>query len=89
MIGPGSRERQGGAGTRSAFSLTQLDWEQRQILVGVVRIQRDQPWADGLMQRSLFGWCGDTDPLGGDYLTAGLAILRVECVWSSDAIKIL
>jgi hypothetical protein len=53
MIGPGIRERQGVLETRSVFSLTQLN--SRRFLVGVVRIQSDQPWADGLMQRSLFG----------------------------------
>lgn len=30
----------------------------------VVQIQSDQPWADGLMQRSLFGRSGDTGPDG-------------------------
>lgn len=29
-----------------------------------VRIESDQPWADGLMQRILFGQSGDTDPDG-------------------------
>lgn len=34
-----------------------LGWDsgQDRFLVGVVRIQSDQPWADGLMQRSLLG----------------------------------
>lgn len=41
------------ARTRSIWLLTELDSAQEQNLVGVVR---DQPWADGLMQRSSFGW---------------------------------
>lgn len=49
--------------SRSAFSLTQLESQRRQILVRVVQIQSDQPWADRLMQRNPLGWSGVTDPL--------------------------
>jgi hypothetical protein len=38
--------------------------QRREFWWTVVRIQRDQPWADGLMQRSLFGQSGDTGPDG-------------------------
>lgn len=57
--------------TRSTFGLDNRRGprarEQRQNFGGhwaVVRIQSDQPWADGLMQRSLFGRSGDTGPDG-------------------------
>lgn len=55
MIGPDdNNERAGGRNTIDrCFDRAGLG--ARQILVGVVRIQSDQPWADGLMQRSLFG----------------------------------
>lgn len=51
--------------TRSAAWSDGAGLGARQILAGVIRIQSDQPWADGLMQRSLFDWEWGHGPNGG------------------------
>jgi len=63
MIGPDRAILAGvGAGTRSTTSFDREgEWTRSKDRFWgcLARIQSDQPWADGLMQRSLFGWSGD------------------------------